>query len=353
MFGDTLRDALAERFALIKSHQPRGSPLQVDRFDDCQALRVLILTSPKAGSGAGRDEIPKVERRLGELGVSCAVIVSIDEMRELLTKTDSYERTIVVAAGGDGTYCLAATLIRESRGGNLLNVSIADADRDPAGHRTYLLPMPLGTENLLAREYKHSNLADDVIAALRFGEVQETDLGLCGDCVFLIMASSGFDAEVVRWLHLTRGGHISRLTYLKPIIRSMFSFRFPPQRVTVDGAFIGEFAWVMAFNLPQYGGDLRIEPDADGTDGCLDVILFKNGGILSGLRYVWKIARAKHLTDASVLRVRGKEISVESSQRVPLQIDGDCIGELPAKIQVIPKAMSLVMPASGDALHGQ
>jgi diacylglycerol kinase family enzyme len=346
--------------------------LQVDRFDDCQSLRVLILTSPKAGSGAGRDEIPKVERRLGELGISCAVIVSIDEMRELLNKTDSYKRTIVVAAGGDGTYCLAATLIRESqiresriresriresriresRGGDLLNGSIADTDRDPAGHRTYLLPMPLGTENLLAREYKHSNLADDVIAALRFGAVQETDLGLCGDRVFLIMASSGFDAEVVRWLHLTRGGHISRLTYLKPIIRSMFSFRFPPQRVTVDGEFIGEFAWVMAFNLPQYGGDLRIEPDADGTDGCLDVILFKNRGILSGLRYVWKIARAKHLTDASVHRVRGKEISVESSQRVPLQIDGDCIGELPATIRVLPKAMSLVMPASGEADHG-
>lgn len=326
----------------------RGSPLQVDRFDDRQTLRVLVLTSPKAGSGAGREEIPKVQQRLGELGIFCAVIVSIDEMRSLLTKPESFDRTIVVAAGGDGTYCLAASLIRESREVETADDSAAES----SAHQTFLLPMPLGTENLLAREYKHSNLADDVIAALRFGRVQETDLGLCGDRVFLIMASAGFDAEVVRWLHLTRGGHISRLTYLKPIMRSMLSFRFPTQRVTVDGEFVGEFAWVMAFNLPQYGGDLRIEPDADGTDGRLDVILFRKRGILNGLHYVWKIARGKHLSDSSVVRLRGEEVSIEADQRVPLQIDGDCIGELPETIRVLPKAMSLVMPAVGESTPG-
>ncbi len=311
--------------------------MQINRFEAATPLHVLVLTSPKAGSGSGRDEIPRLEGQLAKQGIPCEIIDSIDRMRARLQEGQPSAQTVLIAAGGDGTLSLAASLMMEAE---------QNQTNPQRQSKTLLLPMPLGTENLVAREYGHSHDAEEVMATLRSGVVQEMDMGLCDERVFLIMASAGFDAEVVRWLHLTRRGHISRITYLRPILRSFFSFQFPPIHVSVDGQSQGVCAWAMAFNLPQYGGDLRIEPNADGSDGELDVILFRKAGIWSGLKYVWKIARGKHLDDPTVTRLRGRQVSFESDQRVPLQIDGDCQGELPTHLQVLPKAFSLVLPAS-------
>jgi len=354
-----------KRFQRIKQNR-EGNPLPVDRLKEGNQLRVLILTSPKAGSGRGRDEVPKLVERLNSLRVSCSMIDSIDEMRAQLSNHTGFTQTIVVAAGGDGTLSLAASLILESEGKEasrhpseltcesedlakgLAEGSSAseEAAVEPASaSNTLLLPMPLGTENLVAQEYRHGYHVDEVLAALRSGSVQETDIGECRERVFLIMASAGFDAEVIRWLHLTRRGHISRLTYLLPILRSLVSYRFPPLRVEVDGQPMESCAWAMAFNLSRYGGGLGIEPDADGADGLLDVILFRKAGIWNGLRYVWKIARRRHLTDPSVIRLRGKSVRIESEDRVPLQIDGDLNGQLPVQLSVVPQAISLLLPS--------
>ena len=345
--------------------QNKGETLQIDRFETPEDLRVLVLTSPKAGSGQGRGEIPKLAQRLGELNIHCQVIDSIDAMRSQLNDDRSFSQTIVVAAGGDGTLSLAASLVLEtpsetrSNGGKIDDGETAEQpslpptshnERSPdttavARNSAILLPMPLGTENLVAQEYQHRYEVDEVLASIRFGLVQKTDIGSCGERNFLIMATAGYDAEVVRWLHLTRRGHISRLTYLSPILRSFVSYRFPRIRVTVDGQPLDDCAWAMAFNLSRYGGGLGIEPDADGTDGLLDVILFRRGGFFSGLRYVWKIARGTHLNDPSVIRKRGTEVCFESDKRVPVQIDGDLSGELPTRLTLMPNAISLLLPA--------
>jgi diacylglycerol kinase (ATP) len=345
--------------------QNKGETLQIDRFETPEDLRVLVLTSPKAGSGQGRGEIPKLAQRLGELNIHCQVIDSIDVMRSQLNDERSFSQTIVVAAGGDGTLSLAASLVLETSsekkstrensgsGETAEQPSLPPTSRDErspdttavARNSAILLPMPLGTENLVAQEYHHRHEVDEVLASIRFGSVQQTDLGSCGERNFLIMATAGYDAEVVRWLHLTRRGHISRLTYLSPILRSFVSYRFPRIRVTVDGQSLDDCAWAMAFNLSRYGGGLGIEPDADGTDGLLDVILFRRGGFFSGLRYVWKIARGTHLNDPSVIRKRGTEVCFESDNRVPVQIDGDLSGELPVRLTLMPNAISLLLPA--------
>ena len=41
------------------------------------------------------------------------------------------------------------------------------------------------------------------------------------------MIGCGFDAEVVRRVHLERDGHITRLSYLKPIWESIRSYEYP------------------------------------------------------------------------------------------------------------------------------
>ena len=88
--------------------------MQINRFEAATPLHVLVLTSPKAGSGSGRDEIPRLEGQLAKQGIPCEIIDSIDRMRARLQEGQPSAQTVLIAAGGDGTLSLAASLMMEA-----------------------------------------------------------------------------------------------------------------------------------------------------------------------------------------------------------------------------------------------
>ena len=316
----------------------------MDRLSRPEAVRVLIFTSPKAGSGGGRDQIPRLERLLADLGVEALVVHETDQLRQLAAEasadSDSGE-TIVVAAGGDGTLSLAcATLFLTEKSG-----ASSPDNLKPRSGKLSVLPMPLGTENLLARHFDQVADAEAVLNTIRHGQVFGLDAGMANGKPFLIMATCGFDAEVVREMHERRQGHISRFSYFIPIFNAVLRYRFPKLKLEIDGEDLGECCWVMSFNLPKYGGGLNIEPDALGDDGLLDVVVFERGSIVSGLRYVAGICQGRHLEAEDVVRRRGQSIRVESSKPVAYQLDGDYGGQLPLEITTLPAAVPLLVPA--------
>ena len=342
----------------------------MDRLKQPESARVLIFTSPKAGSGIGRDQIPRLEMLLRELGVDVQIVHQVDQLRRLVSEgqengedqasskcSENSGRgttTIVVAAGGDGTLSLAcATLfltddkIHHVPEGNLS----ASAEGKPEPGGVVVLPMPLGTENLLARHFGQVADAAAVLETIRYGQLFMLDAGLANGKPFLVMATCGFDAEVVREMHERRQGHINRFSYLVPIFNALLRYRFPQLKLTVDETEVGKCCWVMSFNLPKYGGGLAIEPDALGDDGLLDVIVFERGSIVSGLRYVAGIWTGRHLDAEDVTRLRGKTIQVESKKPVAYQLDGDYGGQLPLAIVTLPAAVPLIVPAVNDAME--
>jgi YegS/Rv2252/BmrU family lipid kinase len=292
---------------------------------------VLVFTSPKAGSGKGREQIPRLVDLLKQAGIDVEMTHQVSELHRL-AHCDNDRQVIIVPAGGDGTLSLASAAV--------------SAREDPTCESPPLIaPMPLGTENLLARHFGHSSRAEAVIETIRSGSCYRLDAGTANDSPFLIMATCGFDAEVVRALHLTRRGHIQRLSYFRPILRAMRHYPFPPLEVRIDQADPITCHWAMVFNLPCYGGGLNIEPDAIGNDGQFDVILFQKGSITSGLGYVTSIWTKQHLQRQDVLRLRGQSIEIRSTDRVPYQLDGDYVGKLPLRIEMHPRQVRLLVPA--------
>ncbi|MCH1438353.1 MAG: diacylglycerol kinase family lipid kinase [Rubripirellula sp.] len=323
----------------------------MDRLTQQGSTRILIFTSPKAGSGTGREQVPRLETLLCELGVEVRVVHQVDQLRRLVnedTADGEHGDTIVVAAGGDGTLSLAcATLFLSDQNRPQSpedpSSSLAEVGRS-SGH-VAVLPMPLGTENLLARHFGQLADADDVLRTIRHGQLFKLDAGLANGKPFLVMATCGFDAEVVREMHERRQGHISRFSYLVPVVNTLLRYRFPKLSLNVDGKDIGKCCWVMSFNLPKYGGGLKIEPNALGDDGLLDVIVFERGSIASGLRYVAGIWTGRHLNAKDVKRLQGTKIRVDSRRPVAYQLDGDFGGQLPIEITTLPAAVPLLIPA--------
>ncbi len=303
--------------------------MTIDRFKNQRPVCVVVLSSPKAGSGANRDQVPRLVELLVEQGIECRMAGSPEQLCRMVAESSESHEVVVVAAGGDGTLSLAASEISLS----------AETAAVP------LVPMPLGTENLLARQFGHTARAEAVVETIQHGAVYDLDMGMANGKPFLIMATCGFDAEVVRGMHLTRRGHIRKLSYFRPILRAMRKYKFPKITICIDDGEPIESCWAMVFNLPKYGGGLSIEPDAIGDDGLLDVIAFRGGSIPSGLKYVSGIWLKRHLGFRDVIRRRGKTIRLASEAgRIPFQLDGDYAGRLPLEIKTLERRVPLLVP---------
>lgn len=292
------------------------------------ARRVVISVNPCAGARWRRRQIAAIESSLAMAGYDVQVTTDLGKLADLTANAaDEDAVRAVVAVGGDGT---------------------ASSVRSHVPLDVPLLPLPLGTENLLARYVGQAATGAAVRDTLDRGVVIGLDLGRANGRHFLLMLSVGFDAEVIRRLHENRRGNITHASYVKPVVQSIRSYKYPELRL-----YCGENGsetsaacrWLFGFNLPLYAFGLRSAPQADGADGLLDVCTFQRGSLRSTVRYLWHVARGNHLVlaDAALARCPRFRVETVGADAVAWQMDGDYGGTLPVDVDVLPGALRLLV----------
>lgn len=314
---------------------------------------VLIAANPRSGASSGRAKVRELHAALEAAGFAVEVCESLELLsRRSCQLSQCGQLRAVVSAGGDGT---AAAVV------NLIPVGVP------------MVILPLGTENLLAKYLGLSSDIQTVAGAVRDGRLLRLDAGLAGGRLFLVMLGCGFDAEVVQELHAAREGHISRWTYSKPILRAVRNYQYPLIEVECDldaycaadaaarsPGFAGSeiaglgstpeaplrfsTAWLFAFNLPRYAANLPFCPQADGSDGYLDLCSFARGGTLRGLSYLTYLWLGRHQSLSDFRHMKAKRFRLRSQGNVPYQIDGDPGGTLPLDVEVLPERLTLLVP---------
>lgn len=206
--------------------------------------------------------------------------------------------------------------------------------------------VPLGTENLFAREFGMTRNLRRLCAAVSRGESRVIDLGECGGRPFAIMASSGPDASVIHRLDAARNGAITHFSYAPHIWAEFMDPRLPPLTVECDGEVIArdQPGAVVVANLRQYA--LRIDPAHEATpnDGLLDVVLFP---ARSAWGVVWWQAKSRvrlHRRDARLIYRRAHEVRVTSVVQLPVQIDGEASPMSAITARVRAGALRVLMP---------
>ena len=297
------------------------------------ADRVLISVNPSAGARSGRPQVERLVELLRERHYTVEIITDLDEVAGKSAEAHK-QGTLraVVAAGGDGTAALVA---------------------NRTGPGVPMAVLPLGTENLLSKYVDVTADAKSMCETIAGGVTVRLDVGRAGERIFLLMAGCGFDAEVVRRLHSQRTGHISHLSYAKPILDSLRKYRYPRLRVSYEVQREGHdqsqrhqihACWVFVVNLPRYAAGLSFAPDAIGTDGLLDVCTFKDGSLWHGLLYLSGVVLGKHQTWDGCVIAQTRRVQIESDAPVPYQLDGDPGGYLPLEIEVLPGHLTLIVP---------
>jgi diacylglycerol kinase family enzyme len=283
---------------------------------------VAILANPTAGRRGSSAHVADLVSALRHRGLNPLLCWEREELSDVLAKCSEGLRC-VVAAGGDGT--LAEVLTRAPG----LPVTL----------------LPLGNENLVARYFGLERSGEQVALTVAGGHVKVLDLARLGERPVSLMVGVGFDADVVHQVHRGREGHISRLSYVRPTLQSFLRYSFP-----LFEAVIGETGerlggtLALVFNLPCYGLDLPLAPEARGEDGWLDLHLFQRPGRWNLTRYLWAVVsgRQAELPGCQYRRVRS--VRFESPLGVPVQADGDPAGQLPATVEAVPAALRLVVP---------
>ena len=301
---------------------------------------VGVTANAASGRGKSRVRVHRLVHDLRALGVKARVAWSLEERGGLVSEASSDPTCkCLVAVGGDGT---VAALINE---GPCVPITV----------------LPTGTENLFARHFHLSRNPASLARTVVNGRSVPLDLGITQDGKrFALMAGFGFDAEVVTRHHLTRIGlagvprPTSRSAYVEPVLQSSFRYGFPAMSVEIKDKGQEERlegSTVFVFNLPSYALNLPFAPDAKGDDGSLDLIVFREPGPFQALRYLWLVIRGLHLKRPGVEHRRVKNLVISTTDRVPVQLDGDPGGYLEGgtasawTINVLPKAVRVVVPA--------
>jgi YegS/Rv2252/BmrU family lipid kinase len=274
--------------------------------------------------------------RLSSLYPKCVLrrTTAPGEARQLAAQAVQEGFATVIAAGGDGT-------------ANEVVNGIADVPHGLASVRLGLVP--LGTINVFAREL---GLPRDPVGAARTlagGQEMTVDLGLVefgsnGHSQrrhFLQLAGAGLDAravELVSWELKKKAGP---LAYVAAGLKAMQETQ-PMISVEAAGPFSGQL--VLLGNGRYYGGSFEFFPKASLRDGLLDVCVLPKVNVWRGFKTLLGMATGQALRFWPRQHFRVAAVTLSSSSRVGLQLDGEYAGELPAKFSVLPQALRVIVP---------
>jgi YegS/Rv2252/BmrU family lipid kinase len=294
--------------------------------------RIAAIVNPVSG----RRDLTPIIRRMGNELVSSGASFSLhrtecpgDATRIARRLQDEADAVLVV--GGDGTVCEVVNGLMQ--------------------RKVPVLVFRGGTENLLARELDMPAAPDQIARTLLEGSPIPYDVGVLNDRRFLSVAGIGFDAECVLRMSATRRGHITHLDYFWPIWRTYWAHQFPRIQIEIDGrlVFDGRGFAILGI-LPRYSAGMRILAEAVVDDGLLDVCIFPCTGRRQMLGHAVRALAHRHVGRGGVRYLRGRHIVVTSNQCVPVEIDGDPAGSLPAEFTVLPHAARFLIlrPAGAD-----
>jgi diacylglycerol kinase (ATP) len=287
-----------------------------------RTVSVVIQRNPRAGARLRRSELLQLIRTLKAAGCGVRMFRNRDRLARWMSDPDRRAGLkCLVAAGGDGTVNDLATRYP------VLPIAI----------------LPLGTENLLAKQLGLSRSGAALAALILAGRVRRFDLGTVGTRRFAVCASVGLDAEIVHAVHAARRGHITYANYLGPIWRALWRTERPTLQIRLDDGreFQGEHLLVL--NHPGYALGLRWAAGALADDGRFDVRIFPRLTCRQLLATVWRAWWGTLPVTEQLPHISATRLTITSAAPVPVQVDGDPAGHTPVEISVLPQALPLIV----------
>jgi diacylglycerol kinase (ATP) len=241
---------------------------------------------------------------------------------------------LILVAGGDGT-------INEAVNG------MANSDV-PLGI------LPAGTANVLANELGIGTTMERAAEVLADSLQERVALGVISSETsrdpqaapryFLLMAGAGLDADIVYHLDQRMKAAFGKVAYWIGGF-SKVGRRIPEFTVQADGhEYRASFA--LLSRVRNYGGDLEIAPTISLLDDEFEMVLFEGESSLGFLKYMLAVVvhRQQAMRGITIVRTRQATFLAPGDLKIHLQVDGEYAGLAPARVEIVPNALTLLVP---------
>src|SRR5437868_12732151 len=282
----------------------------------------LIILNPAAHSERAQRKQAQVESLAHDCVVCTTTRIGEAELMARRGIEEGFEK--IVAAGGDGT--------------------INEVVNGLAGTNATLGLLPIGTMNVFATELglpvHDLALCWDIIKG---DSTRAVDLPKANQKFFVQLAGVGLDAQVVKETSSQLKRNFGPLSYL--ISAAQIAARPPPRLlIQSEDASIDEGSFVLVGNGRLYGGPFPFFKQAVIDDGLLDVIVFKRLGYLEIIKYLQDVIFSSDIRVPEVEYFQTRRLRVESDQSVPVEVDGELIGNCPVDFSLHEQSLRVLVP---------
>lgn len=251
-----------------------------------------------------------------------------DAMNETM-KTCAEGWDIIVACGGDGTVNEIAKGIAKSE--NKIPVAILSS----------------GTVNDFANHMGLPRNLDDFFEMIRKEKIITVDLGKVNDEYFINVAASGLLTNVAYQVPPESKAILGRAAYYIEGLKEIPKQKFKPIRVKFESEEYTNEEDILLFlisNSASIGGFKRLAPDANVSDGYLDVVIIKKSEIPDLAQIFINIFKGEHVNHPNVVYFKSKKIKVDTDEDLAIDIDGEYGGKLPAVFEAVPNGLKIFVP---------
>jgi diacylglycerol kinase family enzyme len=302
---------------------PRPAAADAPAWDPSYPPRLLLVVNPKATGVSPRLRNLVMYALKGRYELDWTETEAPNHATHLGREAVAGGYDMVVTFGGDGT--------------------LNEIANGMAGSDVPLAVLPGGSTNVMCRMLGISTDVIDATAQLLEmaggPRLQRIDLGSVNGRYFLFSSGVGLDAETVRWVDSHRSFK-ARRAYLwfayAAISRYLTRYRGrPPLLVAdVDGQRVeGISAFVQNSDPFTYfrNRPLQLGEDVSLDCGTISLVVLRRGLLRDALNATWRLFTpanvAHHGQGASFTRVREARIEPVGAERLPVQVDGDFIGD--------------------------
>jgi diacylglycerol kinase (ATP) len=187
------------------------------------------------------------------------------------------------------------------------------------------------------------------------GEIRTVDLGLvtfrtwAGDEArshFANVASAGISGAIAQRANETTKALGGRISYYWSTLAVFARWQTGEMRITVDEETRSQrIIDVLVANGRYLAGGMMMLPEAEPDDGLFDVLVIGDVTKRDLLVTLPKSYRGKHLPHPRLEVLRGRVVTVDADEPLPIELDGEQPGTTPARFEVVPGALRLRVPS--------
>jgi diacylglycerol kinase (ATP) len=297
-----------------------------------------VIVNPVAGASSTRRRWPRISNLLRHVGLlfDYEYTEGIGHAIELAKVAANNGYRYLVAVGGDGTVNEVANGILHSANSSDTALGIVSTGTGSDFVRSVGIPRAYASAC--------SSLISSRRSLIDVGVVEYRSKGQSLRRFFVNAAGVGFDAAVVEATERLPKYLGGTIPYLAGLVRTLFGYKNKAVTLRARGEVeTKRILSVVVANGCYFGGGMYVAPGAELSDSLLDVMIIGDMGKFELLKALPMVYKGTHITHPKVSMGKAAHITIESSERILVQADGELLGEGPASFWLMPAALSVVV----------